>query len=103
MCDTLYECFLFTLDRGLRAGGGIGDAVQTPPLRATSAGFFDRLVFDLSFFSFVIIILLNGVVFGIIVDSFGELRDRLKEKVCAPKFQLREATQFPVHRNAEND
>jgi hypothetical protein len=41
---------------------------------------FGRLVFDLSFFAIVVIVLLQGVVFGIIIDTFGTLRDEEKDK-----------------------
>ena len=60
VCDTLYECFFFTLDLGLRSGGGIGDAVLAPSFQAEQRTFFARLFFDLSFFAIVCVILLNG-------------------------------------------
>ena len=62
MCDKLYECFFFTLDQGLRNGGGIGDAIFQPSFELAESDFFARLVFDLTFFGFVCVILLNGVV-----------------------------------------
>ena len=62
VCDKLYECFFFTLDQGLRNGGGIGDAVYQPSFELAESDFFARLVFDLTFFGFVCVILLNGVV-----------------------------------------
>ena len=27
VCESMYQCFLFTLDSGVRNGGGIGDAL----------------------------------------------------------------------------
>ena len=86
-CDTLYQCLVSSLRMGLLAGGGLGDAL---PFDATevygfSAGWYSpavRTIFDLTFFIIVTTIGLN-VVFGIIVDSFSELRDE--------KYQIEEA------------
>ncbi len=42
--------------------------------------YFARWFYDLTFFAFIGVILLNGVVFGIIIDTFGDLRGQAKEK-----------------------
>jgi hypothetical protein len=83
-CDTLYHCFMTTVNFGLRFGGGIGE--NTTYIPETSAGFEAMIVFDLVFFFFINIIGLN-MVFGIIIDTFGELRDieQEKEEVLATK------------------
>jgi len=71
-CATLYECLVATFNLGIRSGGGIGDVLATSVWGdPTYAG---RFIFDISFFIVIIIILLN-IVFGIILDTFGELRD----------------------------
>lgn len=71
MCTRVYSCFLFTLNQGLRAGGGIGDvmAFQGDAVPTYTA----RLFFDLTFFVIVTVILMN-VIFGIIIDTFADLR-----------------------------
>ena len=49
------QCFIYHIDKGLRAGGGIGDVLQS------ASGDPDeilRLFFDVTFFFFVIVILL---------------------------------------------
>jgi len=84
-CNTMFQCFVSSTRLGLLSGGGLGDAL---PMDAVPIyDFFNsilwiRWVFDLTFFIVVTIIGLN-VVFGIIVDSFSELRDE--------KFRIEEA------------
>ncbi|VEL42267.1 unnamed protein product [Protopolystoma xenopodis] len=48
-------CFIFHLHTGLRAGGGIGDEIEAPDGDAKEAY---RILFDMTFFFFVIVILL---------------------------------------------
>jgi len=76
-CSTLFHCILTTFDYGIRNGGGIGDALN--PYNSISPYFWLRFFFDTTFFIIIIIITLN-IVFGIILDTFGELRDT-REKI----------------------
>ena len=76
-CDTLWNCFISTLHMGVRFGGGIGEALGNAP--KSYEKYETRIVFDLLFFIIVAIILLN-IVFGIIIDTFAELRDERREK-----------------------
>lgn len=62
------------VDFGLRAGGGIGDVSLPADFLGGGKG-FGKAAFDLLFFVIVIIMFLN-MVFGIIVDTFAELRQR---------------------------
>jgi hypothetical protein len=87
-CDTLLHCFVFIATSGLRQGGGVGDAMKTIPWGAKN--FAARRVFDFLYFAIMIVIFLN-ILFGIIIDTFAELRDakhakerdmRLKCFVC---------------------
>ena len=83
-CDTLLSCLLTNLDMGVRNGGGIGNVLPT----ATPPNFWIRLLFDTLFYVVVIVILQN-VSFGIIIDTYAELRDqeaRLMEDVYASCF-----------------
>jgi len=75
-CDTLYKCFLSTIHGGLRAGGGIGDVLD--PVEYGSNLYWGRFFFDMLFFIMIIIVLQN-MVFGIILDTFGQLRDEKSE------------------------
>ncbi|XP_042563423.1 inositol 1,4,5-trisphosphate receptor type 2 isoform X3 [Clupea harengus] len=77
MCDTLLMCIVTVLNQGLRNGGGIGDMLRKPskdePLFAA------RVVYDLLFFFIVIIIVLN-LIFGVIIDTFADLRSEKQRK-----------------------
>ena len=75
-CDSLWNCFVSTVYNGIRAGGGIGEALGH--LNRESDHYWLRVFFDLSFFLVVIICLLN-IVFGIIIDTFADLRDKRNE------------------------
>ncbi|OON18966.1 EF hand, partial [Opisthorchis viverrini] len=70
-----FYCFIFHLHTGLRAGGGIGDEIEAPDGDEWE-GF--RIMFDLTFFFFVIVILL-AIIQGLIIDAFGDLRDQLEQ------------------------
>lgn len=49
------QCFVFHLYKGVRAGGGIGDEIESPDGDPNEVY---RILFDISFFFFIIIILL---------------------------------------------
>jgi hypothetical protein len=76
-CRTLLECFIHIVTVGFRQGGGIGE-VMTPSEWA-SPTFVPRRMFDFSFWVVMIIIFLN-IIFGIIIDTFAELRDAKQAK-----------------------
>ncbi|KAJ3028703.1 UNVERIFIED_CONTAM: hypothetical protein HDU68_001052 [Siphonaria sp. JEL0065] len=76
-CNSLFSCFLTVLSYGLRSGGGIGELLQVP-VDDTKEYYGARILLDLSFFLIVIVFLLN-VVFGIIFDTFGQLREERKD------------------------
>lgn len=72
-CKDMFTCFKFHLYSGIRAGGGIGDELESPngdPLELY------RIVFDITFFFFIIVILL-AIIQGLIIDAFGDLREQL--------------------------
>ena len=72
-CSTLAICIVTTLNNGLRSGGGIGDFLK--PQSPDSDSFYPRVIYDLAFFFILIIIVLN-LIFGVIIDTFGELREK---------------------------
>ena len=72
-CSTMLRCFIFTVTSGLRAGGGIGELIQNPTWGSELHAI--RVVYDMSFYILVTVIFMN-IVFGIIVDTFGELRQK---------------------------
>ncbi|KAJ3091045.1 hypothetical protein HK102_001865 [Quaeritorhiza haematococci] len=72
-CDSLFECFITILSYGVRAGGGVGDLLNVP-IDENLESYAARIALDLSFFLVVVIFILN-VIFGIIFDTFGLLRE----------------------------
>lgn len=76
-CDSLLMCIVTTLNQGLRNGGGIGDILRAPSNREPL--FMARVVYDLLFFFIVIIIVLN-LIFGVIIDTFADLRSEKQQK-----------------------
>lgn len=76
-CDSLVMCILTTLNQGLRNGGGIGDILRAPS--SSEALFVARVIYDLLFFFIVIIIVLN-LIFGVIIDTFADLRSEKQQK-----------------------
>lgn len=63
---------MYSLNLGLRNGGGIGDSMDLLELEDPKFGY--KLVFDISYFMLINIVSLN-IIFGIIIDTFAELRD----------------------------
>ncbi|XP_011870191.1 PREDICTED: inositol 1,4,5-trisphosphate receptor isoform X8 [Vollenhovia emeryi] len=76
-CDSLVMCIVTTLNQGLRNGGGIGDILRAPS--SVEPLFVARVVYDLLFFFVVIIIVLN-LIFGVIIDTFADLRSEKQQK-----------------------
>ena len=67
-CDDLFNCFVSTLNMGIR--GGLAGALA----EFQEQDYWTRLAFDLAFQVIIMMLFLN-VVFGIIIDAFGDLRD----------------------------
>ncbi|XP_070192864.1 inositol 1,4,5-trisphosphate-gated calcium channel ITPR1-like isoform X2 [Littorina saxatilis] len=76
-CDSLIMCIITTLNQGLRNGGGIGDVLRKPSLNEPL--YVARVIYDLLFFFIVIIIVLN-LIFGVIIDTFADLRSEKQQK-----------------------
>ncbi|XP_074531886.1 ryanodine receptor 2 [Halichoeres trimaculatus] len=74
-CNDMLTCYMFHMYVGVRAGGGIGDEIEDP---AGDEFEVERIVFDITFFFFVIVILL-AIIQGLIIDAFGELRDQQEQ------------------------
>ncbi|CAD6191298.1 unnamed protein product [Caenorhabditis auriculariae] len=110
-CGTLRMCIIHTLNWGLRNGGGIGDVLRN--VSPEEPMFYWRIVYDLSFFIVLIVIVLN-LIFGVIIDTFSDLRDQKNDKedtlkntcfICGlerGKFDNRTVT-FEEHREVEHN
>lgn len=71
VCKTLTSCFMYSLSIGLRYS--IAD-MMNPYNSESDNKFVTKVFFDLSFYILVNTIIVN-IVFGIIVDTFGSMRD----------------------------
>uniref|UniRef100_A0A915CC30 Inositol 1,4,5-trisphosphate receptor n=2 Tax=Parascaris univalens TaxID=6257 RepID=A0A915CC30_PARUN len=110
-CETLRMCIITTLNWGLRNGGGIGDVLRNVPPNEDS--FTPRILYDMAFFIVLIVIVLN-LVFGVIIDTFGDLRAERNEKddilkntcfICGlerGRFDNKSVT-FEEHRSSEHN
>lgn len=76
-CDTLLMCIVTVLNHGLRNGGGVGDILRKPSKEESL--FPARVIYDLLFYFIVIIIVLN-LIFGVIIDTFADLRSEKQKK-----------------------
>ena len=74
-CYSSIQCWMTVLNYGIRSGGGIADALHKSSFRTNQKYYIQRFLFDISFHLFVVLILLN-IFLGIIVDAFGELRNK---------------------------
>ena len=86
-CDSSLQCFLTMINYGTRAGVGIGDDLPVTTFKNEPNLFIARFFYDMSYYILVTMIMGN-VTFGLIVDSFGGLRDETyayekdKKDVC---------------------
>eukprot|EP00397_Hematodinium_sp_SG-2012_P000177 GEMP01000177.1.p1 GENE.GEMP01000177.1~~GEMP01000177.1.p1 ORF type:complete len:2785 (+),score=546.68 GEMP01000177.1:287-8641(+) len=74
-CSTILDCTTETIYQGLRAD--IGSSIE--PVNPGSANWYQRMGFDLTYFIIITTVLMN-VIFGIIIDTFGSLRDLTEER-----------------------
>ncbi len=73
MCQSLLYCFLTMINNGMRWHCGIGKITRSESYILHFWPFIHRFLFDLLFFWLIEAIMLK-IVYGIILDSFGELR-----------------------------
>ena len=79
-------CLLTLVRDGVRSGGGIGDVIRKPSsivstslvstmiMLSQEPLYLLRLFYDLSFFFLVIVIIIQNLIFGVIIDTFATLR-----------------------------
>lgn len=76
-CQTLLRCFVYIFSQGLRAGGGVADVMK--PWGWGEEDIVPRVNYDILFYVLVNVVYLN-IMFGIIIDTFGQMRDEKREK-----------------------
>ncbi|KAF0701081.1 Aste57867_8378 [Aphanomyces stellatus] len=83
-CSSMMQCYFTYMHYGLLSGGGIGDymsnALSHPLDYSLIEQFHERLVFDLAFYIFILVLLVN-LIMGIIIDSFTSLRESSERKL----------------------
>ena len=78
LCQNLWQCWLTTMDNGLRLSGGIGDLL----IKASfddKYQWYNRFFLDSSYF-FVFRLVFLSITTGIIIDSFAQMRERKKQR-----------------------
>ena len=73
MCESLIYCFLTMINNGMRWHCGVGKITRSESYILHFWPFVHRFAFDLLFF-WIIEAMMLKIVYGIILDSFGELR-----------------------------
>jgi len=76
MCENMQSCFWTTMNYGMRSSGGIGDTMFKT-IKFDNDG-YSRSYLDFFYFVTNVVILLN-IVFGIIIDTFSDLRTKKLE------------------------
>lgn len=77
LCSSLASCLFFSTDIGLRDGMGMKSILK--PLDDTDRLYNFKLFIDVSFFILINLVAMN-IVFGIILDTFAELRDEQQQR-----------------------
>ena len=74
-CHSSLQCLLVMINYGTRSDGGISNNLPVVSFKNNFEMFIIRFFYDMSFYILVIMIMGN-ITFGLIVDSFGSLRDQ---------------------------
>ncbi|KAF0686011.1 Aste57867_22165 [Aphanomyces stellatus] len=83
-CHTLMDCVVTFVHRGFKHtfGGSIGFfmtvTLDNPPNVSDRSQFWSRIVFDVVFYLFAVIML--NIIFGITIDTFSDLRTEASER-----------------------
>ena len=64
------------INYGMRSGGGIGDVI--PKISSKYPEYFIQIFFFNVLFHIIVILILGNMFFGLILDSFNDLRDKLE-------------------------
>jgi len=112
LCNNIWDCWQAMFEYALLTGGSTNNGQLGPP-NIHEPTYYTRFVFDVIYFIIIILIFLN-VFFGIIIDTFGELRGACSEKeedmknvcfICSidrTTFE-RNGTGFEIHTSVEHN
>jgi len=73
-CKQLWTCFVAYVSLGVRNGGGIGDSFMEHDVDHWGEWILRTVAVPLIFFMMFTVVLMN-VIFGVIIDTFGEMRE----------------------------
>jgi len=76
-CHRLVDCFIDLFNQGFRQGGGIGDIMDF--LSHSDKDYWGAFIYQMLFFFIINVIFLN-IIFGVIINTFAELREEAKER-----------------------
>ena len=80
VCTTILQCLLTVISLGPRSFGSIGDQIMKQSFENNNkVRYYIRWVYDFTCFAVINIIFLN-IIFGIIIDTFAELRNHNNTK-----------------------
>jgi hypothetical protein len=74
LCSSSIQCWMNSINYGVRAGGGMGDNLPKISFYS-SMDYFLRIFFFNMSYQIIIVLVLGNIFLGIIVDAFTELRD----------------------------
>lgn len=78
ICNSLSHCFISVLSLAFTNGTGIGGLMELEEyVSGNQVKFYGQMFLSMTFFIFVNVIMMN-IIFGVIVDTFGELRNQLE-------------------------
>jgi len=77
-CPSTWLCFLYTYDYTFKANGGIGGQLQEEAPGDYKVG---RYIFD-NLSNLILVIIMTNIVSGIIIDTFGSLREQEDDREC---------------------
>ena len=79
-CSSLVFCFLTNIDAGIRARGGAADQMVRISFERNVTNYITRVIYDVTYFLICIIIMID-LVFGIILGTFSEMREKERIQV----------------------
>jgi len=78
LCESLVSCMLITFDFGLRRHAGLGEIIPKASFKYERSIYLKKFFLETSYYIIVTVIIMN-IVFGILIDTFRELRMNSKE------------------------
>eukprot|EP01017_Pseudomicrothorax_dubius_P028271 TRINITY_DN3350_c0_g4_i2.p1 TRINITY_DN3350_c0_g4~~TRINITY_DN3350_c0_g4_i2.p1 ORF type:complete len:309 (+),score=78.70 TRINITY_DN3350_c0_g4_i2:147-1073(+) len=85
VCRSISQCFFTLVNYALRAGGGVGELMNYESYAIENRStFYQVTAVQISFFLLINVIFLN-MIYGIIIDAFGEMREEKEKKEHSAK------------------